>query len=118
MVNQDRSTVLAKLLQEFWETYSGVRPAYVRVVSDETSVAVWLGDVLSPAEQRLADSEAGREALRKFRERILEQARPQLRQLITDTVSFPNMQIEIYLDVATGSMIGFFWSGGHYTWSG
>jgi len=42
---------------------------------------------------------------------FLEQAKPQFRQLVADTVEQKDIQVEIHLDVARGNIIGFFWLG-------
>jgi len=109
--SQDVQADLAQALQEFWENYTGVRPACVRVVVGEQAVAVWLVEVLSPAERQMAGAQAGREVLQKLGERILEQANPQLRQLVADTVEQEEIQVQVHLDVARGSIVGFFWLG-------
>ena len=109
--SQDVQANLAQALEEFWEDYTGVRPEYARIVASEQVVAVWLGGVLSPAERRMAGTEAGREVLQKLGERILEQANPQLRQLVADTVEQEEIQVQVHLDVARGSIVGFFWLG-------
>lgn len=109
--SQDAQADLAQALEEFWGDYTGVRPAYVRVVVGEQAVAVWLGEVLSPAERQMAGAQAGRELLQKLGERILEQAKPQLRQLVADSVEQEDIQVEVHLDVARGNIVGFFWLG-------
>lgn len=107
----DLQTTLSQALEEFWADYTGVRPAYVRVVIGELAVAVWLGEVLSPAERQMASAQAGREVLQKLGERILEQAKPQLRQMVADTVEQEGIQVEVHLDVGRGNVVGFFWLG-------
>jgi uncharacterized protein YbcI len=69
---QGLQTDVAYALQDFWEGYTGVRPAYVRVVADQQAIAVWLGEVLAPAERQMASTDAGRVTLQELGERILE----------------------------------------------
>jgi uncharacterized protein YbcI len=109
--HQDVHTDLAQALQEFWDEYAGIHPARIRVVSGEGAIAIWLEEVLSPAERQMAGTQEGRKMLQELGERILEQARPQLRQLVADTVEQEDIQVEVHLDAAEGNLVGFFWLG-------
>lgn len=105
---RDLQADVMQALQDFWESYAGVRPARVRVVSDQQVIAVWLEDVLSPAERQMAGTQAGRAALQEFGARILEQARPGLQQVVGEVMGQGVALAEIHLDVANGSILGFF----------
>jgi len=108
---QDVHTDLAQALQEFWDEYAGIRPSRVRVVSGEGAIVVWLEEVLSPAERQMASTQAGRKMLQELEERILDQARPQLQQLVEGAVEQESTLAEVHLDVANGSILGFFQLG-------
>jgi len=109
--SQDVHTDLAQALQEFWDEYAGIRPTRVRVVSGEGAIVVWLEEVLSPAERQMASTQEGRKVLQELEERILEQARPQLQQLVEGAVERKSILAEVHLDVANGSILGFFQLG-------
>ncbi len=109
--SQDVHTDLAQTLQEFWETYAGIRPAHVRVIADEEVIVVWLEAILSPAEQQMASTQAGRQMLQAFEGCILEQARPQLRQLVEGVAGRESILAEVHLDIANGCVLGFFQLG-------
>ncbi|MBL7199015.1 MAG: DUF2294 family protein [Anaerolineae bacterium] len=106
--NQDLCADLAQALQEFWEDYTGVRPVRVRVVADEQTVAVCLEQVLTPAEREMASTQDGRELLRELEERVLEQAKPYLQQLIEGAMQQEGILGEVHLDVTKGDVLGFF----------
>ena len=108
---QDVHTGLAQALQEFWDEYAGIRPTRVRVVSGAGAIVVWLEEVLSPAKRQMASTQEGREVLQELEERILEQARPQLQRLVEGAVGQESTVAEIHLDVANGSVLGFFQLG-------
>jgi uncharacterized protein YbcI len=99
---------LAQGLEEFWESYTGVRPENIQIVAGDQAVAVWLKGVLSPAEQQAAGTQAGREMLEKIGERILEHAKPQLLHLVEESVHQETILIDVHLDVANGNLVGFF----------
>jgi uncharacterized protein YbcI len=109
--HQDVHTDLAQALQEFWDEYAGIRPARVRVVSDEGAIVVWLEEVLSPAERQMAGTQEGRKMLQELEERILEQARPQLQRLVEGAAGQESTLAEVHLDVQNGSVLGFFQLG-------
>lgn len=106
--SQDVHTDLAQTLQEFWKDYTGVSPAHVRVVANEGTIVVWLEEVLSPAQRQIANTQAGRRMLQELEERILEQARPQLQQLVEGAVGRESTLVQVHLDVSTGSVLGLF----------
>ena len=106
--SQNMCADLAQALQEFWEDYTGVRPARVRVVADEQSVAVCMEQVLTPAEREMASTQDGREMLRELQERVLEQAKPYLQQLIEEATQQVGILAEVHLDVTKGNVLGFF----------
>lgn len=104
----DVRATLAQAMEEFWETCTGVRPEYARIVVGDEAVAVWLSGVLSPAERQKAGTRTGREMLEAVGERILEQAKPQLLHLVEGSVAREAALIDVHLDVANGNLIGFF----------
>ena len=106
--SQDVHTNLARAVQEFWEEYTGVRPACVRVVAGDEDIVVWLEGILSPAERQMASTQAGRKTLKELEERILEQARPQLQRLVEGIVGQESTLAQVHLDAAGGSVLGFF----------
>ena len=106
--SQNLCADLAQALQEFWEDYTGVRPARVRVVADEQTVAVCLEQVLTPAEREMASTQDGREMLRELEDRVLEQAKPYLQQLIEGAMEQEGILAEVHLDVTKGDVLGFF----------
>jgi uncharacterized protein YbcI len=108
---QELGIDLAQALQEFWDEYAGIRPARVRVVSGEGAIAVWLEEVLSPAERQMAGTQEGRKMLQEFEGRILEQARPQLQRLVEGAVGQESTLAEVHLDVVNGRVLGFFQLG-------
>jgi len=79
MLTTETQADIEQTLQDFWESYAGIRPGRVSVVADQQAIAVWLEEVLTPAERRMARTSAGREAVQTLWDRILEQARPRLR---------------------------------------
>jgi uncharacterized protein YbcI len=105
---QDLHAHLSQALGEYWEGLTGVRPANVRVVAGERAVAVWLGEVLSPAERQMASSQTGRKMLQELGERVMEQARPQLQHLVEHALEERTILVEVHLDVASRSVLGFF----------
>jgi uncharacterized protein YbcI len=109
--HQDIHTDLAQALQEFWDEYAGIRPARVRVVSGEGAIVVWLEDVLSPAERQMAGTREGCKMLQELEERILDQARPRLQELVESAAGQGSTLSEIHLDVQNGSVLGFFQLG-------
>jgi uncharacterized protein YbcI len=108
---QDWRADLAQALQEFWEDYTGVRPARVRVVAGEQTVAVCLERVLTPAEREMASTRDGRETLKELEEHILEQAKPYLQQLVGTAIGQEDILAEVHLDVTSGNILGFFRRG-------
>ena len=106
--SQEQYADLAQALQQFWEDYTGVRPARVRVTSGARAIAVWLEAALSPAQQRMASTQAGCKMLQELEERILEQARPHIQQLVEEAIEHKSILAEVHLDVATGNVLGFF----------
>ena len=69
---------------------------------------MWLEEVLTPAERRMARTPAGRETVQTLWDRILEQARPRLRRVVAEATGWDVILVGIYLDVPTGSILGFF----------
>ena len=106
--SQDLHADLAQDLQEFWQDYTGIRPARVRVVADEQTIAVCLEQVLTPAEREMACTQTGREMLRELEEHILEQAKPHLQQLVGRAMEQEGMLAEVLFDVTSGNVLGFF----------
>jgi len=109
--NRDLCADLAQALRSFWECYTGVRPAHTRVVANETTVAVCLEQVLTPAERELASTRVGREMLRELKEHMLEQVTPHLRQLVDRAVAREVSQAVVAFDVTSGHVLGFFQAG-------
>jgi uncharacterized protein YbcI len=105
---QDVHTDLAQALQEYWDEYAGIRPTRVRVVSGEGAIVVWLEEVLSPAQRQMASTQEGSKLLQELEERILEQATPQLQRLVEGAAGQESTLAEVHLDVANGSVLGFF----------
>jgi uncharacterized protein YbcI len=95
-------------LQDFWESYTGIRPGRVNVVVDRQAIVVLLEEVLGPAELQLTRTEAGQSTLQKYGERILALARPQLQQVVAETAGQEVNLVEFDLDVVTGTILGFF----------
>ena len=108
MVTTDTQADIEQSLQDFWESYAGVRPGRVSVVADQQAIAVWLEEVLTPAERQMSRTPAGREAVQTLWDRILEQAGPRLRQVVAEAMGWDVILVGIYLDVPTGSILGFF----------
>ncbi len=106
--NQGLCVDLARAMQEFWEDYTGIRPARVRVVAGEQAIAVCLEGVLSPAERQMASTQAGCEMLEELEERILDQAKPYLRQLVEGAIEQEGIQVQVRPDVEHGNILGFF----------
>jgi len=106
--SQDVHTDLAQALQEYWDEYAGIRPTRVRVLSGEGAIVVWLEEVLSPAERRMASTKAGRRMLQDLGERIVEQARPQLQRLVEGAIGQESTLAKVLFDVEKGSVLGFF----------
>ncbi|MHC4430678.1 MAG: Na-translocating system protein MpsC family protein [Planctomycetota bacterium] len=106
--SQDLHAELAQDLQEFWEDYTGTRPACVRVVAGEQTIAVCLERVLTPAEREMASAEDGREMLKELEEHILEQAKPYLQQLVGRAMEQESILAEVHFDVTSGNVLGFF----------
>jgi len=106
--SQDLCADLAQALREFWEDYTGVRPAHVQVLAGERAIAVWLEQVLSPAQRQLASTQAGRKMLQELEEHILEQARPYFQQLVEGATERVGIRVAVHADVASGSILGFF----------
>ena len=105
---QELPADLSQALGEFWEGFTGVRPTHVQVVVGERAIAVLLDEVLSPAEQQMAISETGRKVLQELGERVMEQARPQLQHLVEQALEERTILVEVHLNVASRSVLGFF----------
>ena len=99
---------VAQSMQDFWESYAGVRPGRVNVIVDQRVIVVWLEQVLAPAAQQLTTTKVGRLTLQEYGERILEQAKPQLQQLVAKAAGQEVNLAEIHFDIVTGSILGFF----------
>ena len=108
MLTTDTQADIEQTLQDFWESYAGVRPGHVSVVADQQAIALWLEEVLTPAERQMSRTPAGREAVQTLWDRILEQARPRLRQVVAGAMGQDVILVGIHLDVPTGSILGFF----------
>jgi len=106
--SQDLCADLAQALQDFWEYYTGVRPAHTRVVVDEQTVAVCLEQVLTPAEREMASTRVGREMLKELKEHILEQAKPYLQRLVEMAIEREGILAVVLFDVTSGNVLGFF----------
>jgi uncharacterized protein YbcI len=106
--SQDLCAHLAQALQEFWEDYTGMRPAHVRVVAGEQTVAVCLERVLTPAEREMASTRDGREMLKELEEHILEQAKPYLQQLVGRAMEREGILAQVHFDVTSGNVLGLF----------
>lgn len=104
----DTQADIEQTLQDFWVSYAGVRPGRVSVVADQQAIAVWLEEVLTPAERQMSRTPAGREAVQRLWDRILEQAGPRLRRVVAEATGWDVILVGIYLDVPTGSILGFF----------
>ena len=109
--SQDVHMDLAQVLQEFWDEYAGIRPAHVRVVSGEGVIAVWLEEVLSPAERQMASTQEGHKMLQELEERILEQAKPQLQRLVEGAAGQESTLVEVHFAMANGTVLAFFQLG-------
>ncbi len=99
---------LAKALQDFWESYAGVRPSDALVVSNQNAIAVWLADALSPAERQMVRTEMGHLTFREMGERLLGYAKPQFQHLAEDITGQTVSLAEVHLDLGSGSFWGFF----------
>ena len=99
---------VAQALQDFWEDYVGVRPDSVWVIVDRRAIVVLLEEVLAPAEQQITRTEAGRLTFQEFEERILEEIRPHLQQVMAEVVGQDVILKELHLDIMAGSVLGFF----------
>ena len=109
--SQDIHIDLAQAMQEFWDEYAGIRPSRVRVASGEGAVAVWLEEVLSPAERQMASAQEGRKMLQELEGRILEQARPQLQRLVEGAAGQESTLAELHFDITNGHVLAFFQLG-------
>jgi uncharacterized protein YbcI len=67
-----------------------------------------LEKAISPAEQQLANTQAGSEIVQKLEERILGQAKPHIQELVEEAIEHKSILAEVHLDVATGNVLGFF----------
>jgi uncharacterized protein YbcI len=105
---QDLCVDLAQALQGFWEDYMGTRPDRICVLSDKQTIVVCLEQVLSPAEREMASTQDGCEILREFEERLLEQTKPYLQQLIRKAMGQKGILSEIHFDMASGNVLGLF----------
>lgn len=105
---QTRQEDMAQILQHFWESYAGVRPGRVSVFVDPQAIVIWLEEVLAPAAQQLSTTNVGRLTLQEYGERILEQARPQLQQLVAEASGQEVNLAGIHFDIVTGSILGVF----------
>ena len=99
---------VAQTLQDFWEFYTGVRPDRTIVVINQQAIAVLLEEVLTPAEQQVARTEAGRLTLQKFGEHILERTEDHLQQMVAEVVGQEVNLVVLNLDVTTGNILMFF----------
>ena len=99
---------VGQTLQGFWENYTGNRPDRAIVVINRQAITVLLGGVLTPAEQRIVGTEAGRLTLKKFGEHIMEQAGPHWQQIVSEVVDEEVNLVKIDLDVVSGTILGFF----------
>ena len=99
---------LSHALGGFWEDFTGVRPTNVQVVAGERAIAILVTEVLSPAEQQMVSSQTGRKMLQEFGERVMEQARPQLQHLVEQALEERTNLVEVHLEVANRSVLGFF----------
>lgn len=95
-------------LQDFWENYTGNRPSRAIVVINRQAITVLLEGVLTPAEQRIIGTEAGRSTLEKFSLHIMEQVGPQWQQIVSEAVGEEVNPVKIDLDVVSGTILGFF----------
>jgi uncharacterized protein YbcI len=109
--SQDIHIDLAQALQEFWNEYAGIRPTRVLVASGEGAIAVWLEEVLSPAERHMAGALEGRKMLQELEERILQQARPQLQRLVEGAAGQESTLAEVHFDITNGGVLAFFQLG-------
>jgi uncharacterized protein YbcI len=99
---------VGQTLQDFWENYAGNRPDRAIVVINQQAITVLLEGVLTPAEQRVVGTEAGRLTLKKFSEHIMEQAGPHWQQIVSEIVGEDVSLVKIDLDVVRGTILGFF----------
>jgi uncharacterized protein YbcI len=69
---------------------------------------VWLEEVLTPAERRMASTQTGRDVLQALWGRMLEQVRPRFREVVAEAMGREVNLVGLHLDMATGSILGCF----------
>src|SRR5512135_1877498 len=104
----DGRRALEPALQSFWADYAGLSAARVRMVRGDRILAVWLEEVLTPAELKLAATREGRAQLRRWGQCITDQALPQLEQIVQARLGRPIKLAEAHLDISSHTLHLFF----------
>lgn len=105
---RDTEREISQAIIRFEKEYMGRGPLEARVFIIEDMVLVRLKNVLTPAELKLAESEArerGRYLIKEVRQELIEKARPLLDKVILDICGIEVISLHTDISSKTGERI-------------
>ena len=111
----DREAALTTALRSLWERAHGAPAGPVRVLVGSDSVALWLEDVLSPAERAATQRTEVQQLLQRYAEKLLATIQPDLRAQVEAITGRRIVSGNVRADVDTGHVLCFFVLGERLT---
>jgi uncharacterized protein YbcI len=105
---REQEMALAEALRTLWERAHGATAGKVRVLAGPDSVAAWLEEVLSPAEQAAAGRAESQALLQRYAEQLLSTVQPDLRERVESVTGRRIVSSAVRADVDTGHVLCFF----------
>ena len=110
--SQQHEIALAMRLRLLWEQAHGAPAGEVHVLIGPDSVAAWLDDVLSLAEQAVIKRAGGQQLMQRYTEQLLGIIQPELQAQVEAVAGRRVVSGSIRADVDTGHVVCFFLLGG------
>ena len=114
-IRQEREAALATALRTLWEQAHGAPAGNVRVLAGPDSVAVWIEDVLSPAEWAVTRHAEGQPIIQRYAEQLLAVIQPDLRAQVEAIIGRRVISGNVRPDMDTGHVLCFFVLGERLT---
>ena len=104
----DREAALGAAMRTLWAQQHGSAPGRVRVLVGPDSVALWVEEVFSPAEQAVTRRPEGRDLMQRYAEQLLAAFEADLRARVEAITGRRIASGNIRPDADTGHVLCFF----------
>ena len=107
-IPSSQEAALAAAFLKLWESAHGMLAGNVRVLIGPDSVAAWIEDAISPAEQAIARRNDGHMLIQRYTEELLNSIQPELYAQVETIMGQRVVSSNARPDVDTGHVLCFF----------